>query len=492
MARMQTGPATCCLAPLAMLLTACGGGSSSTPLGGVAAPIELMACRARVDSPYQFAEITLRSSQNLGSSRIADRTGTERHARIHPDGNTLVFAREREPGDADSRELFVATIDGSVPELRLTQDADLDDEPCWSPDGDRVLFTSRRGGDAALWRIGRDGTDLQPFLATMPGESDSAPDWCAETDRVVFSRRAVNGRHALWLVQGNGTGAVPLTDGGAAVGLGLGDHAPAFTRDGSRVAFVRRLAPDRSGLCFVDLASGAVTVRWLPDGDVGHPRWAPAMDRVFFGVSEPDRGRATLRLATIPVLAGDPALLWPDERWQLVGLDLMPGLAATPPAEPPRLLPATDAQLQIATATGAAGGRPQLLAADGDDLVLWTATVDDREIAGISCRYDLPVLVADDVLELRIRAVARTSRAGSDVQLRMSIYNPVDERFDTAVETDVSDTMARTLEFRTTSLRHVTRERQLRVTVIGDLPAGDVAELHIDLLQVELIARQRP
>jgi hypothetical protein len=48
------------------------------------------------------------------------------------------------------------------------------------------------------------------------------------------------------------------------------------------------------------------------------------------------------------------------------------------------------------------------------------------------------------------------------------------------------------LEFRTSSLRHVTREKQLRFTVIGDLPAGDTAQLRIDLAEVVLVARDLP
>ena len=161
-----------CLAGL--FLTACGGGGgSSDPIADV--PPELLACRARFDSPFQFAEVALRSSQNLGSNRIADRTGTERHARLHSDGNTVVFSRERSNNDPDSRELIVAVIDGSSPELRLTENSVLDDEPCWSPDGSRILFASERSGPKSLWLVDRDGSNSQPFLAPPAGESDGEP-----------------------------------------------------------------------------------------------------------------------------------------------------------------------------------------------------------------------------------------------------------------------------------------------------------------------------
>jgi hypothetical protein len=133
-----------------------------------------------------------------------------------------------------------------------------------------------------------------------------------------------------------------------------------------------------------------------------------------------------------------------------------------------------------------------LTTVDGNEFVVWTTTFEDREVAGINCRFDLPVAIAEDVLELRIRAAARTNRSDNTSVLRLSLYNPVDERFDTVVELTPDVATPRMLEFRTSSLRHVTREKQLRFTVIGDLPAGDTAQLRIDLAEVVLVARDLP
>ncbi|MEO6596266.1 MAG: hypothetical protein ABIP94_16075 [Planctomycetota bacterium] len=473
-----------------VLLVACSnGGSKSTPLGAASVPPELLACRARVDQPFTFAEIALRTARNLGTRRIADRSGAERAARVHPDGNTVVFSRERSNGDRDSRDLFLSSIDGSRAELRLTVNNALDDEPCWSPDGAHVLFASERAGPKSLWLIDAAGANTEVFLLPPNGAADGEADWCAATDRIVWSRRDANGRHGLWLAQGNGTGIVQLSDGGQTVGDGSGDRAPAFARDGSRVAFVRRTSATTASLCVVDVATGTVQVRLTPAGDVGTPRWSPAMDRLFFGLAEPGLGRATLRLASIALATGDPTLVWPDERWQLEGLDILPGLAASPSAGTPSMLDVERATVEIATGSGSFGTRRQLAAADADELVVYTATFQDREVAGINCRFDLPVATPEDVLELRVRAIAHTGRVSTHSQLRMSIYNPVDERFDTVVEFTPVTTAPQTMTFATSSLRHVTQEKQLRVTVIGDLEAGARSELRIDLVEVVLVPR---
>jgi dipeptidyl aminopeptidase/acylaminoacyl peptidase len=479
--------------PSVLLLAACmgGNGSSSTPVAGADVAPQLLACRSRVDSPYQFAEIALRDERNLGLRRVADRTGTERGARLHPDGRRVVFAREREINSPASREIFVSSLDGSVAETRLTQNTDRDDEPCWSPDGTHILFASERAGASGLWTIASDGSGAAPFVVTPTGGGDGEPDWNAATDRVVWSRADGNGRHTLWLATGAGLNPQQLTTGGLALGSGNGDRAPSFARDGQSVVFVRRIAPAIAGLYVCDVASAAVTALLLPAGDVGTPRISPAADRVFFGLAEPAAGRTALRLATIPLAGGAggaPTLVWPDKRWNLEGLDLLPSLPPAPAADAPRTLDVTRADVQIALATSAFGNSTQLTAVDGQEYDLTTATSEGREIAGINVRFDLPVLAAVDVLELRVRLVARSSRAGGDSVLRTSIYNPVDGRFDTAVELPAS-TSATTLAFTTSSLRHVTAERQLRVTVIADLAPGAREHLFVDLVEVVLVAR---
>jgi dipeptidyl aminopeptidase/acylaminoacyl peptidase len=461
-----------------------GGGGSSSPIAADVPP-ELLAGRARVDDS-RFAEIALRDARNLGTRRLADRSGIERGVRVHPDGNTLVFARKRDPGDADSTELFLATIDGSTAEVRLTQNTVADDAPCWSPDGTRILFASERSGRRQLWTIARDGNDAQPFV-TSPDE-DGEPDWHRGSGRIVWSRRdASDGRHRLLGASASGVPDGLVTE--PIVGAGFGDVAPRFGPDGMRIVFVRRTAAERATLCRLDVASGSITELVAAGADVATPCIAPAGDQVFFGLAEADVGRATLRLASVPLGGGPTTLLWPDERWRLEGLELLPSLPPAPPAGTPLRLDVTQAQLQVATATSAFGDRVQLAEVDGEEYALTTATVDGREIAGISLRFDVPVAAPEDVLAYDVRIVARASRAGAGSVLRSSLYNPVEERFDTVVELEPSGTGAQTLTFRAASLRHLTRERQLRVTVIADLAPGPRAELHVDLVEVVVTPR---
>lgn len=489
---MRATPRTPPLAGLSaalLLAGACGGGgSASDPIA--AAPIELLACRARVDQPATFAEIAERSSRNLGANRIADRAGVERSARLAPDGDAVALVRETTLGDAASREVHVASRSGAFAERRITSRPGRDDGACWSPDGARILFASDRDGGESLWTVDAGGGDPVRLLLTPTGFADVEPDWHAPTGRVVWSRRGPSGGHALWTAAADGSNALPLTDGGGLVGAGAGDREPAFAPTGAMVAFVRRSAPDVASLCLCDLATGAVTTAFAPTGDVASPRIAPTMDRIFFGLAEPAAGRTARRLAQLPLAGGAPTLLWPDERWRLEGLDLLPSLPPADPAAAPVRLDIGGAQVQIAVASSAAGDRAALRDDDGDEYVLTTATVDGREVAAINVRFDLPVAVAEDLLAFDVRIRLRSDRADGDAVHRTSLYNPVDERFDTVVERPATTSESQ-LAFATSSLRHVTTQRQVRVTAIADLPAGARATVRIDLVEVVMTARAR-
>ncbi|MCA8949585.1 MAG: PD40 domain-containing protein [Planctomycetes bacterium] len=308
----------------------------------------------------------------------------------------------------------------------------------------------------------------------------------------MFSRRDASGRHRLLLVNGDGTGLTAFTDGGTAVGPDSGDHEPAFAPDGNTVAFARRLA-DRAILCFAEVGTGAVTERYTASGgDVALPRFAPAMDRIFFGLDDPLAGRAGRRLAFVPIAAGDPVLVWPDERWALEGLELLPTLPALEAGEAPVVLDVDAGEIEIAWGSWGFGSLQQLRAEDGDAYVLRTRATVDHDIAGITCRFELPLPDGLDVLELRIRAVAAVSRVGGDTLLRLSLENYVDGRSDTAVELAPATTGFQTLELRTSSLRHLSRERIVRFHIVAEVERGDPAELKLDFVELAFVRRPEP
>ncbi len=468
---------------LLLLLAACGaGGPKTTPPISAGLPPELLVCRARLGDEHRSGEIALRTAQNLGTERLPDRTGRELHARLAPDGRRVAFVRQRDAGDATSRELFVAPLDDGAPELRLTADARPDEGPCWSPDGSTLLFATDAGNGFRLWRIGADGLGAGEFLAAAPGEQDREPDWHAATDRIVFARTGLDGRTRLWLVQGNGSGLVPLSPGPA-------DRQPAWAPDGQRVAFVQGPA-GANRLASIELATGTVTPLFTPMGEVALPRWSPHGDRIFLAIAEPLAGRPGLRLCQVRADGTGPVLLLPDHRWVCDGIDVLPALGPMPAAAAGVVLDPAGAQVQIAAGIPVLGSRTQLRLQDGQSLALLTQTFQGNEIAGVNLVFTLPVAAAGDVLAVRVRAVAALSRVDGSARLALALHNPVAGRFDTVTEVTPGGTAFRELAFASGSLAHVTQERQVRVEMIGEVGPGARAELHIDLVEVTVVARR--
>lgn len=468
-----------------------GGGSRTTPQTGAGLPPELVFARSRVGSELSDSQIVLRTARNLGGQRVGDRTGRELDVAVDPTGTRVVFARERQAGEPASRDLFVAPLDNSAAELRLLQTNEAEDGPRWSPDGSRILFSAERGGERRLWTVGADGADPREFLAAPAATIDRDPDWHHATNRIVFHRRSSDGRGRLMLVNGDGTGLVPLTDGLSGA-PGTGDVMPAFAPDGRTVAFVRREGPSRGRLLQVALDTGAVTVLLDPDGDVARPRWSPSADRVFLALSQPGQGRPGLRLARVLADGTNPALLLPDERLQCDGIDVLATMAPEPAADAPVALDPADAEVQLAAGRVLQGNPTLLRAPEGAALTLATQTFERTEIAGINVKFTLPVADAADVLELRVRARCAVSRTDADTWLRLTLHNPVEGRFDTVTELQPGGTGLHTLAFAVASLAHVTRERQVRVGVIGEIGAGARAEFAVDHLELVLVRRTAP
>jgi dipeptidyl aminopeptidase/acylaminoacyl peptidase/CubicO group peptidase (beta-lactamase class C family) len=107
------------------------------------------------------------------------------------------------------------------------------EQPALSPDGSQIVYVLRSSDGAAdrsvrsLWRVGaRTG---EPEQLTR-GQADGAPAWSPDGTRIAFLR-AAEGPAQLWLLPAGGGEPEQLTT------LPLGAGAPVWSPDGSKIAF---------------------------------------------------------------------------------------------------------------------------------------------------------------------------------------------------------------------------------------------------------------
>jgi len=147
-----------------------------------------------------------------------------------PDGQSIVYASKRD-GDWD---VYRQTLDGVIPPVNLTASSPAADRnPRVGPDG-RIAFESDRLGSVDVFTMAADGSGVRAVTAA-PGR-ETLGDWSPDGSRIVYSGDA-SGAEQLYVVPAAGGTPARIThDAG-------NDTNAAWSPVGDRVAF----SSDRDG-----------------------------------------------------------------------------------------------------------------------------------------------------------------------------------------------------------------------------------------------------
>jgi Tol biopolymer transport system component len=148
--------------------------------------------------------------------------------------------------------------------------------------GNGVIAFSRGGSDAGLYAVSPDGTGLRRLTTEA---SNTAPAWSPDGSTIAFVRGFIGERDGIYVMDADGTHPRRLTDGGTLVdGSDLG---PAWSPDGTRIAFAREGREERAETGNADIyvvnTDGTNLFR-LTNGPVMEyePSWSPDGSRIAF------------------------------------------------------------------------------------------------------------------------------------------------------------------------------------------------------------------
>ncbi|HYM38559.1 MAG TPA: S9 family peptidase [Thermoplasmata archaeon] len=264
---------------------------SLSPDGSLAA---LSVHRALLDKDEYESNLWL-VPLHVGAPRQLTTAGKDSAPKFSPDGNRILFTSRREMGKDDKGNgLYVIPVDGGEARFLLPRKEGID-APAWSPDGTRVLFLSN---------VGTDDEDIRTVRRIN--------FWYNEKGFIYNLRKHV------FVLDLSSNEVKQLTQGEFDVAHAYWSH------DGKRIAYTAATEDGRpylSDLFVLDVAAGSAQQLTPHTMEIGTAAWSPDDRRILFTGDELPRGFASHEhLWWIDVAGGKP------ERVDAFDRNVSPGL----------------------------------------------------------------------------------------------------------------------------------------------------------------------
>ena len=190
-----------------------------------------------------------------------------------PDGSVIAFSSlDPEVADEQWDIWLIDTTSGE--KTQLSSDTPNDSSPVFSPDGTKLLFTSRDRAqpERDIWVMDADGTNM--VRLTDDPAAESSAHWSPDGSQIVFRSKA-NGTNDIWIMNADGTQAELLIDAGG------DEFDPRWSPGGDQIAFIS----DVTGAFDIWVVGvdgqGAVNLTNHPASDE-YPSWSPGGEFILF------------------------------------------------------------------------------------------------------------------------------------------------------------------------------------------------------------------
>jgi TolB protein len=189
-----------------------------------------------------------------------DEASVDAQPSFSPDGRFVAFASSRGRGAPDQTSIWIlALADGAT--ARLTDDAGRDLTPAFAPDGRSLAFASTRAGSLDLWTVELDGRDAGlpaagrlARLTDDPG-AELSPAWSPDGARLAYTFAERPRERAVMLVARDGSARARLVAG----------ETPTFSPDGAQIAYAARAEGREDADLWLIAAAGGAAPRRLSD-----------------------------------------------------------------------------------------------------------------------------------------------------------------------------------------------------------------------------------
>ena len=214
---------------------------------------------------------------------------------LYKRGGTKVFTLSEQPGnnitptwnpsDPDwlaislsykgNPDIFLIRRDGNRTR-QLTTNSSIEEAPCFSPNGQEIVFTSDRIGYPQIYIMSADGTNVRPLIS-MTGYACDTAQWSPvpvspyDEYKIAFRAYPLGGvRGDIYIVNPDGTGLTNLTQ------EQYDNSNPSWSPDGQYLAFSSDRVGGKSEIWVIQADGGNPRRLTYMDGQNLSPAWSPA------------------------------------------------------------------------------------------------------------------------------------------------------------------------------------------------------------------------
>lgn len=183
--------------------------------------------------------------------------------RFSPDGQKIIMSLLQDNGSAN---IYTMDLRSRVT-TRLTSTLAIDTAASYSPDGNRIVFESDRGGRQQIYVMNADGSNSQR-ISSSDG-SYSTPVWSPRGDYIAFTKQS-EGQFSIGVMRADGSGERLLTSG-------FHNEGPTWAPKGRVIMFFRQSPGQGPKIYTIDITGR--NERQLPTpNDASDPAWSPLLD----------------------------------------------------------------------------------------------------------------------------------------------------------------------------------------------------------------------
>ena len=236
--------------------------------------IAFVSNRVTATNPEGDYEIFVMKADGSHKRQITFNALDEEDPAWSPDGTRIVFTRDLDPiEDEFDSDLFTMNADGTDQRNLTSSPGILDNDPNWSADGKKIAFLSNRGGDPDVYTMRPNGSSVRQL--TFNDADEFRPNWSPDSRMITFTSSQAGECCDIYVVRANGGDQTNLTNssGGGAVS--------AWSPDGRKIVYltgdfdIHTMNADGSNKA--RLTRGPAVDWWpdwqpLPNGDCHHRR----------------------------------------------------------------------------------------------------------------------------------------------------------------------------------------------------------------------------